>query len=137
MHTHNGILGTDVAIRTAALLILCLLSLPAVGGEIGLEVVAAKIRFDLSVLDDSGLYGPADGLRALDYEFCIPDRPDTVARVRSIDKSVTMHRARGRIGCNPSELLCIGNTHQRGFRQVLAALSRLPTVARIDQAFFE
>ena len=73
MHTHNGILGTDVAIRTAALLILCLLSLPAVGGEIGLEVVAAKIRFDLSVLDDSGLYGPADGLRALDYEFCIPE----------------------------------------------------------------
>jgi hypothetical protein len=30
-----------------------------------------------------------------------------------------------------------GNTHQPGFRQVLAALSRLPTVARIEQAFFE
>ena len=130
--THNGTLGTP-----AAILILCLLSLPATGGGDGPEAAAAKIRFDLSVLDDSGLYGPADGLRALDYEFCIPDRPETVARVRSIDKSVTMHRARGRIGCNPSELLCIGNTHQPGFRQVLAALSRLPTVARIEQAFFE
>jgi hypothetical protein len=48
-----------------------------------------------------------------------------------------MHRARGRIGCVESELLFIGNTHQPGFREVLAALSRLPFVARIDQAFFE
>ncbi len=60
-----------------------------------------------------------------------------MARVRSIDKSVTMHRARGRIGCAASELLCIDNTHQPGFHEVLAALSRLPYVARIDQAFFE
>ncbi len=133
----NGSGGASGRSRPAALLILCLLSLPAVGGGDGPEAAAAKIRFDLSVLGDSGLYGPTDGLRALDYEFCIPDRPDTVARVRSIDGSVRMHRARGRIGCVESELLCIGNTHQPGFREVLAALSRLPFVARIDQAFFE
>ncbi len=48
-----------------------------------------------------------------------------------------MHRARGRIGCAASELLCIGNTHQPGFHEALAALSRLPYVARIEQAFFE
>ena len=133
----NGSGGASGRSRPAALLILCLFSLPAVGGGDGPEAAAAKIRFDLSVLDDSGLYGPTDGLRALDYEFCIPDRPDTVARVRSIDGSVRMHRARGRIGCVESKLLCIGNTHQPGFREVLAALSRLPFVARIDQAFFE
>lgn len=133
----NGSGGASGRSRPAALLILCLFSLPAVGGGDGPEAAAAKIRFDLLVLDDSGLYGPTDGLRALDYEFCIPDRPDTVARVRSIDGSVRMHRARGRIGCVESELLCIGNTHQPGFREVLAALSRLPFVARIDQAFFE
>ncbi len=133
----NGSGGASGRSRPAALLILCLFSLPAVGGGDGPEAAAAKIRFDLSVLDDSGLYGPTDGLRALDYEFCIPDRPDTVARVRSIDGSVRMHRARGRIGCVESELLCIGNTHQPGFREVLAALSHLPFVARIDQAFFE
>ena len=123
--------------RSGALLILCLFGLPAVGGGDSPEGAVAKIRFDLSVLDDSGLYGPTDGLRALDYEFCIPDRPDTVARVRSIDGSVRMHRARGRIGCAASELLCIGNTHQPRFHEVLAALSRLPYVARIDQTFFE
>lgn len=101
------------------------------------RVAGAKIRFDLSVLDDSGLYGPPDGLRALHYEFCIPDRPDTIARVRAIDGSVAMHHAAGRIGCATGELLCIGTTHQAGFREVLAALSRLAFVARIEQAFFE
>ena len=64
-------------------------------------------------------------------------RPGTAAQARSIDTSVTVHRARGRTGCNPRELLCIGNTHQPGFRPVRAARSRLPYVARIDQAFFE
>lgn len=97
----------------------------------------AKIRFDLSALNAAGLYGPPDGLRALSYEFCIPDRPDSLAQVRGIDASVRAQRARGRIGCLDGELLCIGHTHQRGYREVLVALARLPYVARIEQAFFE
>ena len=48
-----------------------------------------------------------------------------------------MQRSRGRIGCVDGELLCTGHTHQAGYRDVLAALARLPYVARIDQAFFE
>ena len=123
--------------RLIALLMLGLFSSPVVGGGDGSQTGVAKIRFDMSVLDASGLYGPPDGLRALSYEFCIPNRPDTVAQVRSIDKSVAMHRARGRIGCTAKELLCIGHTHQPGYREVLAALSDLPYVVRIDQAFFE
>ena len=114
-----------------------LLSLPACGGGDGLQGAGAKIRIDLSVLGASGLYGPADGLRALSYEFCIPDRPAAVVQVRALDKTVVMHRARGRIGCSDQQLLCIGHTHQRDFRTVLEALSALPYVARIDQAFFE
>ncbi len=123
--------------RLFALLLLGLLSLPAVGGGDGYLAVSPKIRFDVSALDDSGLYGPPDGLRALSYEFCIPDRPDTAARVRGIDKTVAMHKARGRIGCSKKQLLCIGHTHQADFRAVLDALSGLPYVTRIDQAFFE
>lgn len=125
--SHGGSTGVSKSLRGGALLILSLLGPFALATGDGLEVAAAKIRFDLSVLDVSGLYGPPDGLRAVDYEFCIPDRPDTVAQVRSIDKSVTMHGARGRIGCSASELLCIGNTHQPGYREVLAALSHCPT----------
>ena len=98
---------------------------------------AAKIRFDLTALDAAGLHGSPDSLRALDYEFCIPERPYSIAQVQSIDASVRMLKSRGRIGCSAGELLCIGNTHQPGYRDVLAALARLPYVARIDQAFFE
>ena len=123
--------------RLFALLVLGLLSLPAVGGGDGSLAASPKIRFDVSALDDSGLYGPPDGLRALSYEFCIPDRLDTAARVRGIDKTVAMHKARGRIGCSEKQLLCIGHTHQADFRGVLEALSELPYVTRIDQAFFE
>lgn len=101
------------------------------------QAAAAKIRFDLSALNAVGLYGPPDGLRALSYEFCIPDRPDSLAEVRGIDASVRAQRARGRIGCLDGELLCVGNTHQRGYREVLVALAKLPYVARIEQAFFE
>ena len=95
------------------------------------------IGFDLSALGESGLYGPSDGLRALHYEFCIPDRPEALAQVRRIDASVRVARAPGRIGCSNSQLLGIGSTHQPGFRRVLAALADLPYVARIEQVFFE
>jgi hypothetical protein len=114
--------------------VLILAGLPAAGGGDG---VSGKIRFDLSRLDAAGLHGPPDGLRALSYEFCIPDRADTAARVREIDGSVEMHRSRGRVGCSDRELLCIGSTHQPGYRDVLDALARLPYVTRIEEAFFE
>jgi len=123
--------------RMLAALILSLLGMSAFAGGDEPPTAGGKIRFDVSMLDDSGLYGPPGGLRALSYEFCIPDRSDAVAQVRAIDASVSMQQAPGRIGCAAGELLCIGSTHQPGFRGVLAALAGLPFVARIDQAFFE
>lgn len=123
--------------RLWVLLMMGLLSLPAVGGGDGSLAASPKIRFDVSVLDPRGLYGPPDGLRALSYEFCIPDRTQTAAEVRALDKTVAMHKARGRVGCGDEQLLCIGHTHQADFRAVLEALSALPYVDRIDQAFFE
>lgn len=129
--------GGGAARRSSIVLVLALLSLPAAGGGDASDRESAKIRFDLSRLDAAGLYGPPDGLRALSYEFCIPDRADRAARVREIDGSLEMHRSRGRVGCTDGELLCIGNTHQPGYREVLEALARLPYVTRIEQAFFE
>jgi hypothetical protein len=107
------------------------------GGGGDASTAADIIRFDLSVLGESGLYGPSDGLRALHYEFCIPDRSDAIAQVRRIDASVLVQRAPGRIGCSNTQLLCIGSTHQPGYRRVLAALADLPYVVRIEQSFFE
>ena len=95
---------------------------------------AAKIRFDLAAFDDDGLTGPADGKRAGAYEFCIPARAETEAEVRAIDPTLTVSpRSRGRVGCAvPAEALCIGSTHQAGFRDVLHRLAALPYVARIE-----
>jgi hypothetical protein len=99
---------------------------------------AAKIDFDLESLNDEGLYGPPDGLRSLDYEFCIPASEVLVDEVTAIDSSVTVYRSSaGRIGCGEDEYLCIGNTHQQDFRHVLCQLTALPYVEEIQQTFWE
>jgi hypothetical protein len=48
-----------------------------------------------------------------------------------------MRRSRGRIGCTGDQYLCVGSTHQPGFRAVLARLARLPYIDRIEQSFGE
>jgi len=98
----------------------------------------SKITFNLEQLDEQGLYGPPDGLRALHYEFCIPADPEFEAQVRRLDPSCQIFKnSPGRIGCTEEEYLCLGNTHQADFKTVLLNLAQLPYVKRIDQAFFE
>jgi len=98
----------------------------------------SKITFRLDRLNQDGLLGPPHGLRALHYEFCIPGDPTHEAQVREMDPTIQIFRhSRGRTGCRAGEYLCIGSTHQAGFREVLLNLARLPYVRRIDQAFFE
>jgi hypothetical protein len=97
-----------------------------------------KIAFDLGQVNADGLVGPPDGLRALSYEFCVPDRPECVAEVQRIDPTVQLMRgARGRIGCGTDEILCLGSTHQPDWRGVLTNLARLPYIQRIAEAHFE
>jgi hypothetical protein len=97
-----------------------------------------KLGFDADLLDERGLTGSADGVVALSYEFCIPRDQELVDRVRAIDPSVAMHaNSSGRVGCGPQEVLCIGSTHQKGFREVLAALCELDFVNRIERCDFE
>jgi hypothetical protein len=97
-----------------------------------------KITFDVSELDESGLYGPPDGKRALSYEFCIPDTVQHRTEVKRIDPTVKFFaESPGRIGCKENENLCIGSTHQKDFRGVLQRLAELTYVQRIDESFFE
>jgi len=97
-----------------------------------------KITFDISKLDESGLYGPPDGKRALSYEFCIPDTEQHRTEVKRIDPTVKFFaQSPGRIGCGKHENLCIGSTHQKDFRMILQRLAELTYVQRIDQSFFE
>ena len=97
----------------------------------------SKIGFDLSTIADSGLTGPADGLVAVDYEFCIPDAPPAVAAVRRIDLTARCSRSRGRIGCGSGELLCIGHTHRPGWREVLHRLAARDDIRRIERHYAE
>jgi hypothetical protein len=99
---------------------------------------AQKIAFDLGQLNTDGLAGPPDGLRAISYELCVPDRSECLAEVQRIDPSLELMRgARGRIGCETDQVLCLGSTHQPEWRQVLTRLADLPYVTRIAEAHFE
>lgn len=98
----------------------------------------SRIRFDLDRLNPDGLQGAPDGLRALHYEYCIPDKPEAVRQVTAIDPTLQIQRGSpGRVGCATGELLCLGHTHQPGHRAVLERLITLPFIAEIHEAFFE
>lgn len=98
----------------------------------------ATVEIDLESLDADGLRGPADGKVAVAYEFAIPDTPEARAAVRRVDPTAEfMPGARGRVGARPGECLCVGSTHQPDHRAVLAALARLPGVARIVECHHE
>jgi heat shock protein HslJ len=129
--------GERLALRTSE----GALAVTLVPDRPGVPALAAeaesKIGIDLSRLDADGLQGPPDGLRALHYEYCIPDRPEAIRAVTDIDRTLQIQRSPGRIGCAAVELLCLGHTHQPDHRAVLERLAALPFIVEIREAFFE
>jgi len=111
----------------------------AASGSAGEEPsVDPVIAFDTGRLDARGLQGPPDGLRSLMYEFCIPDDREARSEVRTIDSSIRlMPGSPGRIGCADGQVLCVGDTNQAGWRDVLDRLAALPYVTRIEESFAE
>ena len=102
------------------------------------DIVSMKIRFDLSVFNEDGLYGPHGGLRAAAYEFCIPANDEMAAEVESIDPTIQIYAGSpGRVGCGDGEYLCIGSTYQPGFRDVLTNLAQLEYVTDIEPSVAE
>ena len=98
----------------------------------------AKIKFRLDDIGADGLRGPADGLVAVSYEFCVPGNEPVYREVRRLDASLQLHPgASGRSGCAKDQTLAIGNTNQPGWRGVLDALSSLDYVSAINECFFE
>ncbi len=98
----------------------------------------SKIKFQLDDIHSDGLRGPPDGLRSVAYEFCVPKDERVYQEVKRIDPSVEVHsNSRGRIGCGPHRALCIGQTHQPRWREVLDRLSSLAYVAEIRESIYE
>jgi hypothetical protein len=99
---------------------------------------AAKITFRLDDIRPDGLRGRPGGLVSVSYEFCIPADDRAYQEVRRIDPSVRIHRdSPGRIGCSSDQALCIGETHQPRWRDVLRELTSLPYVVEIRECHFE
>jgi hypothetical protein len=97
-----------------------------------------KIAFDLDTLDENGLYGPPDGKRSLDYEFCIPTGDTYTQEVSAIDPSAQFFpQSRGRIGCGEGQVLTIGNTYQVNYETILIELANLDYIDRIQQVDWE
>jgi hypothetical protein len=102
------------------------------------QPMSSKIDVDLANVNSEGLRGPPDGLRAVHYEFCVPAGEDHTDEVRIIDPTAQfMAGSPGRIGCARDQILVVGNTHQRSYRQVLERLAGLEYVSRIEENFFE
>ena len=98
----------------------------------------AKVRFPLDGIRADGLHGPADGSRSVAYEFCIPSNDEAYQQVRMIDPSLQIQPdSPGRIGCAENQSLCIGETHQPGWHEVLQKLAALNYVSEIRQSDFE
>jgi len=114
---------------TALALFLCCLSNLTIAGTIG---------FDLDRLNAEGLQGQAKGLRALHYEYCVPNSAAAIQTISAIDPTLQIQGSSpGRIGCASYQLLCLGNTHQPNHRAILKQLAALPFVSRIEENFFE
>ena len=97
-----------------------------------------KIEFDISNLNQQGLYGPADGLRSLSYEFCIPAEEHFVSVIHNIDPDIKIHRqSPGRIACTTAEYLCMGDTYNKPYQKNFNELASLSFIKRIIQSVFE
>jgi hypothetical protein len=98
----------------------------------------AKIKFRLDDIRSDGLRGPQDGLVSVAYEFCVPADDRVYQEVRRIDSSVQIHPgSSGRIACSKDQALCIGETHQPRWRDVLKGLTSLKYISEIRESFFE
>jgi hypothetical protein len=99
------------------------------------KINQAKIKFDYSALDDSGL---RNGEVAVDYEFCIPANEAILDQILKIDPGVrVMKSSKGRIRCTDQQWLCINSTHSPGWKNKLYAIASLDYVERIEETFYE
>lgn len=99
---------------------------------------AAKVRFPIDDIRPDGLRGPPDGLRSVAFEFCAPADTLVYQELLQIDAGLEIQPATpGRIGCQDTQALVIGETGHPGWRYTLEALTRLDYVKEISECFFE
>lgn len=102
------------------------------------DPILNKITFDISQISTDGLIGSSGAKRYLSYEFCIPANKQAVEAIQTIDPTINIYRqSSGRIGCQDSQYLCIGETDNKQWKQILLSIAQLDYVERIDQFWGE
>ena len=97
----------------------------------------SKINFDLNKFTEDGIEKMTGG-GYINYEFCIPGNDETLKEVMSIDSTVGAYKnSKGRSACLDKEWLCIGSSHQKNFKNVLWALTKISYIRKISQTFWE
>ena len=92
--------------------------------------------FSFSKLDKKGLIKKRG--TSLAYEFCIPNEAEYIDKIKSIDESIAIYKSSaGRIGCGDNQILCIGETGDKNFKEIIISLTNLPYVKSINESFFE
>lgn len=96
-----------------------------------------KIKFDISKLDEKGLYGNENGKVSLDYEFCIPNNPTYLAEVLAIDATLKKVPSTGKSKCETNSILIMGNTFNENYHLILCKIANLDYVKEINQTNWE
>ena len=96
-----------------------------------------KIKFKLSVFDKNGLTGDGNNKVALDFEFCVPNKPEILKTINEIDSSIKPIKGKGRTKCNNDAILLIGNSYNKDIKKILCKLSQLEYITEINQVYWE
>lgn len=97
-----------------------------------------KITFDISEISPEGLIGESNSLSSVSYEFCIPANDEYLTEIQTINPEINYYsQSRGRIGCNRNQYLCIGDTHNPRWKEILISIASLDYVERIDRFYGE
>ncbi len=125
-------------LKICSLSLLFILACNTPKGSEASPATMAKIKFDLSEIDERGLTGPVTGKVAVDYEFCIPRSQEYANLVKKINPKIRISdKSRGRIGCTRAEQLCLGTTSQENWKSILLETAKLDFVKSIERTFYE
>lgn len=96
-----------------------------------------KIKFKLAIFDKNGLTGDENNKVALDYEFCVPNKPEILNTINEIDSSIKPLHGKGRTKCAENHIVMIGNSYNKDIKKILCNLSQLECITEIKQVYWE
>lgn len=99
--------------------------------------ISTKIKFKLANFDKQGLLREDDLKNPIDYEFCVPNTPEALNKIKEIDSSIKPTKNKGRTKCKEGYMLMMGNSYGKDIKKILCNLSQLEYVTEINQVYWE